>query len=128
MSAPSAPALAADERDRLLATTGDEGFEVLWAKVEAEWNDEKLHGALLEYAISRKLLPEAAGRYRVMRGDESKRSVAEKRLTAIVMAATFMLEQTRTVAPERTNRKLSYFGFAVSLLLLSWLAFVIFRR
>jgi hypothetical protein len=120
--------LAADERDRLLAPTGDDGFEVLWAKIEAEWSDEKIHIAFLEYAISRKLMPEAAGRYRAMRGDESKRAVADKRLNAIVTAATFMLEQTRTVAPERTNRKLSYLGFAVSLLLLSWLAFVILRR
>jgi hypothetical protein len=120
--------LGDEERDRLLATTGDEGFEVLWAKVEAEWSDEKIHIALLEYAISRKLMPEAAGRYRVMRDDDAKRAVAEKRLNAIVTAATFMLEQTRTVAPERTNRKLSYLGFAVSLLLLTWLAFVIFRR
>jgi hypothetical protein len=125
---PKPTTLTDEERERLLAPTGDEGFELLWAKVTESWDEEKCHAAFVEYAITQRLMPEAAGRYRVMRTEEAKRAVADKRLNTIVVAATFMLEETRTVSPERTHRALSIVGFVVSIALLGWLASVVFRH
>ena len=121
-------ALSERERDELLAPTGDPIFETLWENVVARWDEDKPHAAFLEYAISAKHMPDAAGRYRAMKFDPAKRAVAEKKIQAVIVAATFMLEEMRTKDPEKKNRVLTFVGFFVSLLLLGWLASIVFRH
>jgi hypothetical protein len=77
-------------------TTDDPLFEVLWAKVISSWDDDKTHGAALEYSLQAERLPDLAGRYRALVGHPEKGERAKKRLDAIVIAATQMMMSMKT--------------------------------
>ncbi len=72
-------------------------FEALWAKVIEAWDDDKTHASVLEYALTAEKLPDLAGRYRHLKDhDPEKRDKAQKRLDAIVLAATQLMMSMRT--------------------------------
>jgi hypothetical protein len=78
--------------------TGDALFEVLWAKVMASWEDDKVHTAVLEYSVTAERLPDLAGRYRALKDDAVKGERAKKRLDAIILAATHLMMSMKTPA------------------------------
>ena len=81
---------------KLSETTDDPIFEALWAKVLGSWDDDNVHTALLDYALTAERLPDCAGRYRALKDDPAKGARAEKRLNAIVLAATQMMMSMKT--------------------------------
>jgi hypothetical protein len=79
--------------------TGDPLFDALWVKVLAAWDDDKVHGAILEYSVGAERLPDLAGHYRALSEDPVKGVRAKKRLDAIVIAATQMMMSMKSTAP-----------------------------
>ena len=77
----------------------------MWAKVLGDWDDDKIHGAILEYSVGGERLPDLAGRYRALKDDPVKGERAKKRLDAIVLAATSLMMSMRT--PANTSIPLS---------------------
>ena len=84
---------------------GDAAFEALWKRVLDDWEDERSHGAFLEYCQAADLLAEAAARYRGMKGDRNRSAIAEKRLAGIAIVALAKLHATRSPAT-RPGRRL----------------------
>jgi hypothetical protein len=122
------PALAEVEREALLRHVGDEAFEALWLAVDGDFENDKLHNALVSYCVTQRMLPEAAGRYRVMRYSPLRRATAEKRLRGILTAAAMMLEETRTEPAGRPSKWWTWVGILLSFVLLGLLANAILRR
>ena len=81
----------------------DPAFEALWKAVLDRWDDERTHGAFLDYCGASDQLAEAAARYRGMKGDRDRSQVAEKRLAAIGIVALAKLEATRSPPPRRRS-------------------------
>jgi hypothetical protein len=77
----------------------DAAFEALWKSVLDRWDDERVHGAFLDYCQISDQLAEAAARYRGMKGDRDRSAVAEKRLAGIAVVALAKLHATRSPAP-----------------------------
>lgn len=74
----------------------DAAFEALWKSVLDRWEDERTHGAFLDYCQATDQLAEAAARYRGMKGDRDRSAVAEKRLAGIAIVALAKLHATRS--------------------------------
>lgn len=74
----------------------DAAFEALWKSVLDRWDEERAHGAFLEYCQATEQLAEAAARYRGMTGDRERAAVAEKRLAGIAIVALAKLHATRS--------------------------------
>ena len=74
----------------------DAAFEALWKSVLDRWEDERTHGAFLEYCQISDQLAEAASRYRGMKGDRDRSAGAEKRLAGIAVVALAKLHATRS--------------------------------
>lgn len=74
----------------------DAAFEALWKSVLDRWDDERAHGAFLEYCQATDQLAEAAARYRGMKGDRDRSVVADKRLAGITIVALAKLHATRS--------------------------------
>jgi hypothetical protein len=105
-------------------------LRTLWQRVLGAWDDDKPHQALLEYALREQKLPDVAGLYRATKdSDPDKAARAQKKLDAIVMAATQMLMAMKT-PPEKAKvpASVTLVGFAVSFLLLAWLTYAVFHR
>ena len=77
----------------------DAAFEALWKSVLDRWDDDRTHGAFLDYCGASEQLAEAAARYRGRKGDRYRSEVAEKRLAGIAIVALAKLEATRSPAP-----------------------------
>jgi hypothetical protein len=92
------PENAAPTSQAAAPPTGDPLFDVLWAKVLAAWDDDKVHGAILEYSVGAERLPDLAGHYRALSEDPTKGVRAKKRLDAIVIAATQMMMSMKSSA------------------------------
>jgi hypothetical protein len=82
----------------------DAAFEALWKSVLDRWDDERTHGAFLEYCQATDQLAEAAARYRGMKGDRDRSAVAEKRLAGIAIVALAKLHATRSPAVRSGRR------------------------
>src|SRR4051794_4111641 len=82
----------------------DAAFEALWKSVLDRWDDERTHGAFLEYCQASDQLAEAAARYRGMKGDRDRSAVAEKRLSGIAIVAIAKLHATRSPAGRPARR------------------------
>ncbi|MGH7279910.1 MAG: hypothetical protein ACRELY_00165 [Polyangiaceae bacterium] len=108
----------------------DDVVEVLWKKALASWDDDKVHGALIEYAVRTENLPNVAGKYRALKDDPEKSARARKQLDAIVVAATQMMLSQKSVRLERSKPPpwLTVVTAAVCLSLLVWLAMVMLHR
>ena len=106
----------------------DEGFDALWAKVTGDWPDEKRHAAILAYALQTENLPELAGRYRALKDDPEKGEIAQKRIDAIVVAATQILASMKTPPPPKSNKVLTFATAILCAVMVSWLAWTVFRH
>jgi hypothetical protein len=110
------------------AEQADDAFDVLWARVLEAWEDDRTHAALREYAVRTQRLPEAARRYKAMKSDPARAELAQKRLDAIVLAATQMMFAMRTPPRGRIPLGiiLSVLGICASVL--AWVALLVMRR
>jgi hypothetical protein len=103
----------------------DPMIEALWQRVLEAWDDDKPHAALLEHAMHAQALPEIAARYRGLVDDPGRGARAKKQLDAVVVAATQMLLSTKTPKRGKTPLPITLSALAVCLLLLGWLASVL---
>jgi hypothetical protein len=85
----------------------DPTLEALWKRVTDAWDDERAHGAFLDYCRAGDRLVEAAVRYRGMAGDRARSAMAEKKLKAVALLAMTQLEVHRTPAPRVRRQALS---------------------
>lgn len=100
----------------------DPVLEALWKRVLEAWDDDKTHAALLDHAVRAQALPDIAGRYRALSNDPVKGPLAQRRLDAIVVAATQMLMSMKTPKPGKTPLSITLSAAGVAALLLGWLA------
>jgi hypothetical protein len=100
----------------------DAVLETLWGRALETWDDETKHVAVLQYAAQSEAMPELASRYRALVDDPARGPMARRRLDAIVAKATAMMCALKTPAPTRVPLPITLSGFAVSALLLTWLA------
>jgi hypothetical protein len=107
----------------------DATLDALWSRVEAAWEDDKPHQALLEYAITAQRLPDVAGRYRAVKDrDPARAARAQKKLDGIVLAATQMLMAMKTPADQaKPSRALTLGVAVVGIIVIVWLAFAMLR-
>jgi hypothetical protein len=103
----------------------DPVLEALWERALAAWEDDRGHVAVLEYALRTQALPEVAGRYRVLVGDPERGVRAQKRLDALIAAATATLFATKTPKPEKIPLPITLSAFGVCAVLLGWLAWAL---
>lgn len=108
--------------------SSDLTFETLWGRVLEAWDNDKTHGALLEYAVRAQMLPEAAGRYRALKDDPEKGIVAKKKLDGIVLAATQMMLSMKTPTVTKTPLSITLSAAAVCAISVAWAAYMILRR
>jgi hypothetical protein len=108
--------------------TGDAALEALWQRVVEAWDDDRTHAALLEYALRTEHLPEVAGRYRALKDDPEKAERAQKRLNAIVAAATQLMMSMKTPARTKVPLPITLSAFGIFLFALVFLAYALFRR
>jgi hypothetical protein len=105
-----------------------EGFAEAWAALEADWDNEKLHHAALELAKITGEMPILGGRYRAIVERNTERSAyAKKRIDALVLTATLMLQSERT-EPQKPSRWLSYGIALLCGAAVLWVARTIFNR
>jgi hypothetical protein len=114
-----------DPGSRTDDTRGDPLLEALWTRVLEAWEEDKVHGALLDYALRAEALPEIAGRYRALTSDPERGARAQKRLDALVAAATASLFATKTPKPEKLPASITLSAFGVCALLLGYLAWAL---
>ena len=121
---PIAPAESEGE-----ASEGDRLFEALWSRVVEAWDDDKPHGAILDYALRNERLPDLAGRYRALKDDEAKAPRAKKKLDGIVIAATQMMLAMKS-PPARTKVpwQLTLAAFVLMALLLAMVGYGLLGR
>jgi hypothetical protein len=119
-----------EERPPAPADSAEAILDALWSRAVDAWDDEKPHHALLEHAIRAQKLPELAGRYRAIKEkDPEKAARAQKKIDGIVIAATQMLMEMKSPADRvRVPPQITAVLFAVSLLLLCWLAYAVLHR
>ena len=103
-------------------------FEALWQKTLESWEDEKRHAALLEHALREKMLPDLAGRYRELRDDEERGEMAQKRIDALVAAATQMLFSMKTPKPTKTPSWLFWSALLTCAVMLMYVAYAMLHR
>ena len=103
----------------------DPALEALWKHVLDHWDEDKAHGAFLEYCQKQGQLGEAAARYRGMTGDRDRAEVAKKRLNGVAILAMATLEASRTPEPHVKRQMgslvLVVFFAAATLALLAYL-------
>jgi hypothetical protein len=107
------------------ADPADPVLEALWQRALEAWEDDEVHVAVLEYALGAQALPEVAGRYRALVGDGERGARAQKRLDALVAAATATLFATKTPKVEKVPLPITLSAFGVCALLLGWLAWAL---
>ncbi len=105
---------------------GDVILETLWDRALEAWEEDKVHAALLEFALRRHKLPDLAGRYRKVKDDEKLGPKAQKRLDAIVIAATQMMMATKTPVRTKNPPWLNATAAAVTVVLLGGLIYAVF--
>ena len=108
--------------------SADPILEALWARALEAWDDDKAHAALLDHALRAERLPDLAGRYRALKDDPEKGARAQKKLDAIVVAATQMLFAMKTPARTKVPWQVTLASLIVSVLLLGWLARLLLIR
>jgi hypothetical protein len=118
-----------DEEPRRRDTAGvsaddanDPVLEALWQRVLEAWDDDRTH------AVRAQSLPEIAGRYRALLADPGKAMVAQKKLDAIVVAATNLLFSHKTLSPGKVPLPITLSAFGVSIVLLAWLAWALWGK
>jgi len=110
------------------AGPADAGFEALWQRVLDGWDDDKPHAALLEFALRTEQLPEVAGRYRKLKEDPTKAERAQKRLDAIVLAATQLMMSMKTPPRTQIPLPITFSAFGIFLFTLCFVAYMYLHR
>jgi hypothetical protein len=110
------------------AETDDLVFETLWGRVLEGWDDDKPHAAILDYALRSQRLPDLAGRYRALKDDPVKGMRANKRVDALVLAATQMMLSAKTPPYKRPPPFLSLTALVIFLVVMGLLYFSFFER
>jgi hypothetical protein len=108
--------------------TNDPVLDALWTRVMEAWDDDATHTALLAHAVRIQGLPEIAGRYRALVDNPDKGPAARKRLDGVVIAATEMLMSMKTPRPGKVPLPITLTAFAISAVMLTWLAFAVWGR
>ncbi|MGO9837296.1 MAG: hypothetical protein ACLP1X_24140 [Polyangiaceae bacterium] len=111
---------ADDEKDPVL--------EALWVRVLEAWDDERTHAAAIDHGARNELLPELASRYRALVGDAQKGAVAQKKLDAIVVAATTLLFSQKTPAAGKVPLPITLSAFGICAVLLLWLTWALWGK
>ena len=106
----------------------DPAFKTLWAKVIESWDDDKRHAAILEYAVASEKLADLAGRYRALKDDPAKAERAQKRLDAIILAATQLMMSYRTPTNVKVPVPITLSVFAIFLMALAFATYAMFHR
>jgi hypothetical protein len=106
----------------------DTGFDALWQRVLDCWDDDKPHGAVLEYALRTEQLPLIAGRYRALATDPVKGERAKKRLDAIVIAATQLMMSMKTPPNTKVPLPLTLSAVGIFLFALGFLVYAMMHR
>jgi hypothetical protein len=91
----------------------DSALETLWKHALDHWENEAAHRAFLEYCQKHDQLVEAAVRYRGMKGDHARGTLAEKKLTTITALALARLETARTPDRKKQGRMVGIVLIAV---------------
>ena len=107
------------------ADKSDAILETLWDRALADWDQDKVHNALLDFALRSQKLPELAGRYRKVKDDPKLGERAQKRLDAIVIAATQMMMSMKTPKQTANPPWVTATAAMVSVTLLGGLAYAI---
>jgi hypothetical protein len=108
--------------------TNDTAFDALWQRVLDCWDDDKPHGAVLEYALRTEQLPLIAGRYRALATDPVKGERAKKRLDAIVVAATQLMMSMKTPPQTKVPLPLTLSAVGIFLFALGFLVYAMMHR
>lgn len=104
-------------------TQFDPVLDALWKQTLDAWDEDRAHGAFLEYCRATQRLAEAAARYRGMTSDRERAEVAQQKLKAVVLLAMTQLESARgerKTPTRRANYLLVAFFLAASLGLLAY--------
>jgi len=109
-------------------TTDDLVFDTLWGRVLEAWDDEKTHAAFVDYALRSHLLPEAVGRYKLLKDDSSKGALATKKMEAIAFAATQLLFATKTPRDVKVPTSITLTAFAIALTIFATLTYLMLHR
>jgi hypothetical protein len=121
--APDAPARLA-----MPEPTGDPLFDAMWSKVVEAWDDDKTHSAILEYALTAERLPDLAGHYRALKDHPDMGARAQKRLDAIVMAATQMMMSMKTPKNVTVPLPITLSVFGLFLAAVAFVAYAMLHR
>jgi hypothetical protein len=62
----------------------------------ASWQEDKVHGAFIDYAMQSSLLTDAAAKYREAQASPERADVAGKKLAALALCAENMLRASRS--------------------------------
>jgi hypothetical protein len=112
----------------VVSDEADAGFEALWKRVLQDWDDDKPHSALLEFALRTEQLPEVAGRYRALKDDPAKAERAQKRLDAIVVAATQLMMSMKTPPLTKVPLPITLSAFGIFLFTLCFIVYMFTHR
>jgi len=116
------PAPEPEETDETEASE-DPAFDALWKRVVEAWDDDKPHGALVEYAVRTHKLPELAGRYKTLVDDPDKGAKAKKRLDGVVTAAMHLLYATKAPKPTKTPWQWTLTVGLICAIVVGWLGY-----
>ncbi len=101
----------------------DPALDALWKRVVEAWDDDKPHGAIVEYAVRTQKLPELAGRYKTLVGDPEKGAKAKKRLDGVVTAAMHLLYATKAPKPTKTPWQWTLTVGLICVVVVAWLGY-----
>lgn len=103
----------------------DPVLQSLWAQTLDAWDNDEPHAALLEYGLRTRALPDVAASYRSIVNDPERGERAQKKLDALVVAATQSLFATKTPKAEKVPLSITLSAFGVCAVLLAWLAWAL---
>jgi hypothetical protein len=109
-------------------TPSDSAFEALWLRVLEAWDDDKAHSAALEYALRTEQLPVIASRYRALKEDPTKAERAQKRLDAIVLAATQLMMSMKTEPQTKVPLPITLSAVGIFLFTLAFFLYFMWKR
>jgi hypothetical protein len=83
---------------------------------------------VLEYALRTEQLPLIAGRYRALKDDPAKAERAQKRLDAIILAATQLMMSMKTPPQTKVPLPITLSAFGIFLFTLAFLIYAMTHR
>jgi hypothetical protein len=120
MSAQETQAHAPAQAPGLSQTPG--ALDTLWAAADRDWDNEKVHVALLEFALRENRLADLAAKYRAQTAVPERAPLAKRRLDALTVAAMQWMAAAKTPKRERMPQALVWttLTISISLILFAW--------